>query len=775
MKKESTNAAQALADKHFRAAKYRHMGFIATLILIAIVAVICIIAVFRIKKEERIQRAQNLIAQFEINTTVRTAELDADGDEDGDGVLNAQEQRAKTNPRSADTDEDGLSDGDEAALGTDPNNPDTDGDSLLDGYELLCGLDPTKTSTDGSTADSSVVTDYSKQCGELTLDVSGNANIADVSICEMDIFNISSNSGIVGCAYDIAGDHEFSSAAVTFKPDKSELENKKADLSKLTVLRFDSAKKSYQKIDSTVDTAAGTVSAQINVYGTYALGRETTVSETPVTQIAFLLDNSGSMYPVELCEVSPENDVDFKRLDFAKSLMEKTKDEGDYLYSIAKFTGTYTLMQDFTDNTEKLYAALEEIRNDDEIFDGSHIETALSKCMDTFEKSEQKNARNMIVLLSDGASDETGAESIESLAKRADDDDIIIMTIGLGREADRERLQQLASLTGGKYYSASDADALESVYEQIVTTLNYDLVDYSETDEPASGYALYNTGFDPVKNGFAVKNFRTSDQTSMDFGIAVLARDWFTGSLAKSLGEYAFNDGTNDLTAPAFDLNGTDTDKKYSENKPLSSVASIMLSSEFADVKQYLDYDSKGLTLKVNEDMLTKALDRGWSVQDYKLDANNFSWEKVELLSLNITGAQDKIKEASSADELELLKAIYRFNAGQWNDDSRFDLYSGDDGFEMLEDRLNKGIPVVTVIDDSHTVNTIGMIQDSSDHRKFILQIYDNNYPGAVKNLYVTRAVCAQTEDGKAVGAGYSYSCEYEGKQVGVSFSDIAY
>ncbi len=780
MKNNTQSAAYAMAEKQRRAMRNRHIGFIVVLIIIALTAIACVIAVLRIKEENRIQLAQNLIAQFEINTTYHAEELDPDGDADNDNVLNSAEERSNTNPRNADTDADGLDDGGEASLGTDPNNPDTDGDGLYDGFEIMSGLDPTKTSTDGSTKDSDVRVSHKTTCGELTLEVTGDANAADVSVCDMDIFGISSNTGIIGHAYDLVSDHKFDSAKITFKPDKKELERKNLKLSKLTVLKFDAGTKTYNKIESKVDGDAGTVSADIQVYGTYALGSENAVNETPVTQIAFLLDNSGSMYPVELCEVSPENDVDFKRLSFAKSLITKLSEEEEkYLFSIAKFTGNYTLMQGFTDDTKKLDKAFEEIRNDDEIFDGSHIETALSECMKTFEKSKEKLTRNIIVMLSDGASDEQNAESIESLTSRANENGIIIMTIGLGKEADRDRLRELASQTGGKYYSASDADALENIYQQIIATLNYDLVNYSDTDEPTSGYALYNTGFDPTKNGFSFKNFRTADTPSMDFGMAVFTRDWYIGKLPVSLGELSpSKDSENKYDAPGYDLSGTDIEKSYTSNKPLSSILPKMLTSDYADVKEYLDYDSKGLTLKVRSDLRSAAQEQGWVVQDFPLNSGNLTWQNVEMLSLDIKNGADKIEKASSHDELEFLKALYRLNAEQWNDeDARFDLYSsGDEGFELLKTRLASGVPMVAVIDDSHAVNVIGLVQDSEDHRQFCLQVYDNNYVGAVKNLYIKRTIkCELDENGELVGEGCCYSCDYEGKQVGLSFSDVAF
>jgi hypothetical protein len=66
-----------------------------------------------------------------------------DADPDNDGLTNAQETQAGTDPQKADTDGDGMQDGREVTLGTDPQNPDTDGDGVSDGEEaLIAGTDP---------------------------------------------------------------------------------------------------------------------------------------------------------------------------------------------------------------------------------------------------------------------------------------------------------------------------------------------------------------------------------------------------------------------------------------------------------------------------------------------------------------------------------------------------------------------------------------------------------------------------------------------------------
>ncbi len=79
---------------------------------------------------------------FEVQDLPRTDSGD-DGDDDGDGLTNAEERALGTLPDNPDTDRDGLSDGDEVNThGTDPKKADSDNDGLSDGYEVAQGLNP---------------------------------------------------------------------------------------------------------------------------------------------------------------------------------------------------------------------------------------------------------------------------------------------------------------------------------------------------------------------------------------------------------------------------------------------------------------------------------------------------------------------------------------------------------------------------------------------------------------------------------------------------------
>jgi len=98
--------------------------------------------------------AQQTVAVGEANSataTVLAATALAQGDDDVDGLSNAQEAALGTNPSNPDTDGDGLLDGAEVnQYGTDPKNQDSDGDALPDGKEVNeAKTSPKNPDTDG--------------------------------------------------------------------------------------------------------------------------------------------------------------------------------------------------------------------------------------------------------------------------------------------------------------------------------------------------------------------------------------------------------------------------------------------------------------------------------------------------------------------------------------------------------------------------------------------------------------------------------------------------
>lgn len=86
-------------------------------------------------------------------------------DEDGDGLTEAEEATAGTNPNNADSDSDGLSDGDEVTVTqTNPLSPDSDGDGINDKVEI------------GSDIQNPINTDGDSQINALDADDDGDGD-----------------------------------------------------------------------------------------------------------------------------------------------------------------------------------------------------------------------------------------------------------------------------------------------------------------------------------------------------------------------------------------------------------------------------------------------------------------------------------------------------------------------------------------------------------------------------------------------------------------------
>jgi len=98
-----------------------------------------------------------------------------DVDSDGDGIFDTGyddgnpppgDPPPEDPPPSGDSDGDGLSDADEAAAGSDPYNPDSDGDGITDADEVnQTGSDPTDTDSDGDG-----ISDYNENYGNESVD-----------------------------------------------------------------------------------------------------------------------------------------------------------------------------------------------------------------------------------------------------------------------------------------------------------------------------------------------------------------------------------------------------------------------------------------------------------------------------------------------------------------------------------------------------------------------------------------------------------------------------
>ena len=110
--------------------------------------------------------------------------------------------------------------------------------------------------------------------------------------------------------------------------------------------------------------------------------------------------------------------------------------------------------------------------------DGTAIGSGLATSIKRLKDSEAKS--KVIVLLTDGENN-AGSVSPKTAAELASTFDIKVYTIGIGKEnfqyqqgryiyktqIDNDALNNIAKITGGKYYRAESANALKNIYEEI--------------------------------------------------------------------------------------------------------------------------------------------------------------------------------------------------------------------------------------------------------------------------------------------------------------------
>ncbi len=100
----------------------------------------------------------------------------------------------------------------------------------------------------------------------------------------------------------------------------------------------------------------------------------------------------------------------------------------------------------------------------------THIGKAISMGISLFKEDTIKT--KVMLLLTDGVDGGTDILPLDG-AEMAKKDSVIIYTIGIGEpgksgsDLDEKTLQEIAEITGGKYFRAKDADALKQVYEEV--------------------------------------------------------------------------------------------------------------------------------------------------------------------------------------------------------------------------------------------------------------------------------------------------------------------
>ena len=208
----------------------------------------------------------------------------------------------------------------------------------------------------------------------------------------------------------------------------------------------------------------------------FALARPRLVGNLEVTNInvidiLLVLDISSSMLADDFLP---------NRLDAVKkAAIEFVKKRRDDRIGIIVFAGESFIQCPLTVDKEVLTSLVGEITVASKEHDGTAIGMAITNGVNRFRNSTVES--KVMILLSDG-SNNAGEIDPVTASELANQFDIRIYTIGAGtnqsytripgrgliaNQIDEQTLKKVASVTGGKYFRATDASGLQKIYEEI--------------------------------------------------------------------------------------------------------------------------------------------------------------------------------------------------------------------------------------------------------------------------------------------------------------------
>lgn len=647
----------------------------------------------------------------------------------------------------ADTDKDGLSDYLEIhSYGTDPLNKDSDGDGVEDGAEIRAGLDPLNKMSDGVTPDGQIIKDVILTAYQVVARVRGVPKTAEPTFTKLDNNSIQGTPGLVSYAYEFYSVKSFDSCELTFTYTDEQLKEKGFTENALSVYRFNADSLSFEKVTSELNVKNNSVSAHIDSNGIYALCDSSILAVGGQTNIFFLIDNSGSMYPEELCPNSEENDVEFKRLDFAVNLMDMLGRTANY--GAGEFSGSYANIVPISDDFDTVEQKISDIRNKNQTFSGTEIAGAIMGAVNEFSGAGHHD-RNYIILLTDGMPSTINAAKEQAAVDAAVKSSITIFTIGLGKYIDSDYLYGIAAQTNGQFFQASNADALENIYDKIRNFMSYNQVTIEE-ETGKKGYIVADSGFNVLRDGIGYSNFRSDfAPNGADVGIAGLIRAYYTGELNMSEDGYTDKNGKS---VPGYNIGAFED---FADGKAdLKSIEMNVLKSynEYMAIKDKWDYKKiKDGVLQYNDDtrsFINEAqLKIFKSAYAFEAPEESSSMQFLRRITFNNIKKFDSyesvlidssICEGSDAAAMDMLRwYCYLINAE--NKCHVYDFgYEGDAAFEALLTELSTGSPAVIAYGGS-AMNAVRLMRDASDPNSFVLDAYDCNSPDRSTRINITR------------------------------------
>ena len=407
---------------------------------------------------------------------------DADEDFDEDGLTNLDEFLNNTYPYIDDSDNDGLSDGSEVNyFGTDPLVADTDGDELEDGDEIILGTNPLKQDTnDNGIIDSKEkiqqtythkVTNEACAVTEVIVDMECTGNINRTTSVESIMgkhYLCTEVVGLVGEPFEIETSSEYDTATLTFTIDKSKLGDTEFD--NLMFLWYNEEKDEFVELETFLDVENSKASIITTHFSKYMIVdsaawfnawrnapdyREGEVSQSVDTVITIDVSGSMSASDIAAAVTATKNYIATMR--------------NDDRLAIVKFSNNATVLQEMTNDKQKLYDALNGLKSSG----GTYYCKAIKATIDAFD--DTANTMKIAIFMSDG---EPSDNVSDTLYKLISDSNVIFHCVGYGKS--NSVLNKLSDAGNGNVYTASTTEDLIAAYEEITLFSGMSTVDNDE-------------------------------------------------------------------------------------------------------------------------------------------------------------------------------------------------------------------------------------------------------------------------------------------------------
>lgn len=466
------------------------------------------------------------------------------------------------------------------------------------------------------------------------------------------------------------------------------------------------------------------------------------------------------------------NDVDFKRIDMAKALIEQAAPTTRF--SFYTFTHDVNKATGLTTDKNVLNSAADAIKETLSKFNGTAANNAVYKALADF---DDKTTKHYVVLLSDGYDTQGLFDwnwNTDDVVSAAAQRNVVIICIGLGNEIDVDHLTELATRTGGFYRYARSAEDLTNLYEQIDTVLNNN---YSDTngDGKVDSILLADSGFSIATDTLPFINIRIRDTEGVHrdgqcYGMASLTQLYYLGKLPYSYGDVPkHNYGmpwAGSLSSKAYDFTYSKFFKKngdYTQNSESLS--------NYSDYKELYEVMSKPATEKwevvdktaVFKQEVKAVLEKCGLIEIFMLDESGTlggkKYNKVEFYRYNIAdGVPDNAEDKSVYETIMAINNLYSSQSAKGNAKFFFSSSASVDNSKVMAqliENLSAGIPLL-VWGESHAINAVSLYRDLNNPNEYKLYCYDNNDRKELKVLTIKRIKTSFWKDG-ATAWGHDY------------------